>query len=334
VRKALTKLASDAGLSADQQVKVAAAKAADKDFMSVDATVATDYKGGSAAKICEANKLVLTTEIVNYTKIADAVASLSTNLDAQAAADVAVASDQASRSKLVMLIGVLLGLLVVGFIVLVMIRSITAPLESLRERIADIADGEGDLRARIPEDGKDELTMGAGLVNTFIGQIAEVIEKVGGSAQIVAAAAEQLGAAITEISRNTSQAASMAERGREVIGTANDTVRQRGESSMQIGDVLTVISTIAQQTNLLALNATIEAARAGEGFAVRGHQPPCRCHPERHPQCRELHGADRDDQRDASQRRCRRRGVDRHRERPQRCLRGVSRASAGSSGSS
>ncbi len=264
----LTKLASDAGLSADQQVKVAAAKAADKDFMSVDATVATDYEDGSAAKICEANKLVLTTEIVNYTKIADAVASLSTNLDAQAAADVAVASDQASRSKLVMLIVVLLGLLVVGFIVLVMIRSITAPLESLRERIADIADGEGDLRARIPEDGKDELTTGAGLVNTFIGQIAEVIEKVGGSAQIVAAAAEQLGAAITEISRNTSQAASMAERGREVIGTANDTVRQRGESSMQIGDVLTVISTIAQQTNLLALNATIEAARAGEGFAV------------------------------------------------------------------
>lgn len=128
----LTKLASDAGLSADQQVKVAAAKAADKDFMSVDATVATDYKDGSAAKICEANKLVLTTEIVNYTKIADAVASLSTNLDAQAAADVAVASDQASRSKLVMLIVVLLGLLVVGFIVLVMIHSITAPLQSLR----------------------------------------------------------------------------------------------------------------------------------------------------------------------------------------------------------
>jgi methyl-accepting chemotaxis protein len=80
-----------------------------------------------------------------------------------------------------------------------------------------------------------------------------------------------MGAAITEISRNTSEAASMAERGREVIGAANDTVRQLGESSMQIGDVLKVISTIAQQTNLLALNATIEAARAGEagkGFAV------------------------------------------------------------------
>ena len=43
------------------------------------------------------------------------------------------------------------------------------------------------------------------------------------------------------------------------------------ESSTEIGQVVKVITSIAQQTNLLALNATIEAARAGgagKGFAV------------------------------------------------------------------
>ncbi len=53
-------------------------------------------------------------------------------------------------------------------------------------------------------------------------------------------------------------------------GSAQGTVASLGESSVQIGQVVKVITSIAQQT-ILALNATIEAARAGEagrGFAV------------------------------------------------------------------
>ncbi|MCL5982900.1 MAG: methyl-accepting chemotaxis protein, partial [Firmicutes bacterium] len=49
------------------------------------------------------------------------------------------------------------------------------------------------------------------------------------------------------------------------------TVKELGASSLQIGEIIKVINEIAEQTNLLALNAAIEAARAGEhgkGFAV------------------------------------------------------------------
>jgi methyl-accepting chemotaxis protein len=48
-------------------------------------------------------------------------------------------------------------------------------------------------------------------------------------------------------------------------------VAKLGESSAEIGQVIKVITSIAQKTDLLALNATVEAARAGEvraGFAV------------------------------------------------------------------
>ncbi len=63
----------------------------------------------------------------------------------------------------------------------------------------------------------------------------------------------------------------MANKATERAAATNETVQKLGTSSQEIGDVIKVITSIAEQTNLLALNATIEAARAGEagkGFAV------------------------------------------------------------------
>lgn len=56
-----------------------------------------------------------------------------------------------------------------------------------------------------------------------------------------------------------------------VVENSASNIGKLGESSKQIGEIISVIDDIADQTNLLALNAAIEAARAGEqgrGFAV------------------------------------------------------------------
>jgi methyl-accepting chemotaxis protein len=89
--------------------------------------------------------------------------------------------------------------------------------------------------------------------------------------QTVATGAEEMGSSIKEIAKNATEAAKVATSAVKVADTANATVTKLGESSAEIGQVIKVITSIAQQTNLLALNATIEAARAGEagkGFAV------------------------------------------------------------------
>lgn len=55
------------------------------------------------------------------------------------------------------------------------------------------------------------------------------------------------------------------------IRQLSDVIRELGERSQNIDQIVGVITSIAQQTNLLSLNAAIEAARAGEhgrGFAV------------------------------------------------------------------
>jgi methyl-accepting chemotaxis protein len=89
--------------------------------------------------------------------------------------------------------------------------------------------------------------------------------------QTVATGAEEMGVSIKEIAKNASEAAKVAGSAVRVAETTTATVSKLGESSAEIGQVIKVITSIAQQTNLLALNATIEAARAGEagkGFAV------------------------------------------------------------------
>ena len=95
--------------------------------------------------------------------------------------------------------------------------------------------------------------------------------QVSANVQSVATGVEEMTTSIQEIAKNVTNAAQVATTAVKTAETTNETIGKLGVSSAEIGNVIKVITSIAQQTNLLALNATIEAARAGEagkGFAV------------------------------------------------------------------
>lgn len=87
----------------------------------------------------------------------------------------------------------------------------------------------------------------------------------------VASATEQLSASIGAIGEQVTRSAEIASKAAEEARKTNTVVEGLATGTQKIGEVVTLIQSIASQTNLLALNATIEAARAGEhgkGFAV------------------------------------------------------------------
>lgn len=126
---------------------------------------------------------------------------------------------------------------------------VTDQISGNMENLATVARGMNDKSAAI---------------STSAGAIAENITT-------VAAAVEEMTASIGEVSQNCQRAAELAGHANELSTVSSDRMGQLDRAAADIGNVINIITDIAEQTKLLALNATIEAARAGEagkGFAV------------------------------------------------------------------
>jgi len=146
-------------------------------------------------------------------------------------------------------------------------------LDRLGEMIAAIAENTFQLEGASEELDVTSQEIAASSEKTAAQAklVSQAAQQVSQNLQTVATGAEEMGTSIKEIAKNATEAARVTTSAVRIAETATATMTKLGDSSKEIGQVLKVITAIAQQTNLLALNATIEAARAGEagkGFAV------------------------------------------------------------------
>jgi methyl-accepting chemotaxis protein len=103
------------------------------------------------------------------------------------------------------------------------------------------------------------------------GTVAAASEQASANVQSVASATEEMTSSVNEIARQVQESSKIAAQAVQQAEKTDARIGELSQAAGRIGDVVKLITAIAEQTNLLALNATIEAARAGEagrGFAV------------------------------------------------------------------
>ena len=146
------------------------------------------------------------------------------------------------------------------------ITALRTMINSLEETSLTLSNAASELTATATQ-----LSAGAKRTSDESVAAANSSQDVATGVQVVATNTEEMVASIKEIARSANESAEMSKTTLKAALNTNKTITQLGASSLEIGNVIKVISSIAQQTNLLALNATIEAARAGDagkGFAV------------------------------------------------------------------
>jgi len=198
-----------------------------------------------------------------------------------------------------------LGALAVGAALsLWLTRSITRPLRRAAEAAMAIA--RFDLTHDIRPETQDEVGRLLTALHDMQSSLQKLIGEVRGAADSIGTASSEIATGNLDLSHRTEQtasnlqnaasamaeltgtvkqtadaamtanqlassAASVAQRGGEVVSQVVSTMDQISQSSRKINEIIGTIDGIAFQTNILALNAAVEAARAGEqgrGFAV------------------------------------------------------------------
>ncbi|MGR7024895.1 methyl-accepting chemotaxis protein [Geodermatophilus sp. URMC 62] len=171
----------------------------------------------------------------------------------------------AHRLRTTILVGALITLLFAAGATLLVARRTVAPLDALRSRMEEIADGDGDLTARVDETRTDEIGRLGAAFNRFVAKVAETVTGIGrasgslvelsagmsgvsgrlaGSVEQTSAQAQQVSAVAEQLSRNVQTVAA----GAEEMGVSIREIASNASEAARIADEAVGVAQSTKQT--------------------------------------------------------------------------------------
>ncbi|NVD36509.1 methyl-accepting chemotaxis protein [Marinobacter lutaoensis] len=161
-------------------------------------------------------------------------------------------------------------------------RTVSQPLNRVSELMKDIADGDGDLRQRLPEDGTDELAELGRRFNHFVVKIQDTMREVGKTTEQLASAAEELSSVANETRQSveeqgseTDQIASaineMAATIQQIAGNASDAERAASDADRMAREGGATIVAAQGAVNQLS-SEMLETARSIDALAEKSDE--------------------------------------------------------------
>ena len=178
--------------------------------------------------------------------VADAVESLAEQHRVDAANSASGARTEGAVLQVV-------AMALMGFLTWRISRSIVGPIRDLRDQLAEIADGEGDLTRRADESVAGEPGELAAAFNRFAAKVATAMRGIGEQAEGLARASERL----SHVSRTMSS-------------TAQDTAAEASSMARDADQVSSAVGEVATSSNELAISIREIASSASEAVRVAG----------------------------------------------------------------
>lgn len=176
----------------------------------------------------------------------------------------------ADNSRLAIIIGGVLAI-VLGILSAVLLNnSISRPLQ---ETSGVIAAGSTEILAATTEQaaGANETLAAVSQTVATVDQVTQTAEQAAERARAVADTAQRAAEMGKSGRRAVDETVTGMSAVKDQVESIGRSILSLAEQAQAIGEIITAVNDIAEQTNLLALNAAVEAARAGEagrGFAV------------------------------------------------------------------